>query len=575
MRLKSGVFDSKKGIISPKLVRVGRGEAINASVRDVTLEELVDAEIALHQNEVTDAVGANITALREQISSVRNELDTKREQLDSARKVRTDTAFLEEQIRVLTVERNAKSMQIDESREKSAKNTRRLGFYRRQVQSQILGDADIICATLSGAGHDLLSSMSVNFETVIIDEAAQSNELGALIPLKYGCRQCILVGDPNQLPPTILSKVADNAQYSQSLFVRMQKNRPECVHLLNIQYRMHPHISLLPSRLFYESRLVDGADMDKLTARDWHNSSIFSPYRFFDVTSQEQQAHRSHSILNRAEVNVALKIYERLTADFAHIDFEGRIGIVTPYKQQLIELKNVFRSRFGGTVLDSVDFNTIDGFQGQEKDIIILSCVRAEGSQTLGFLRDVRRMNVALTRARSSLFILGHSKSLETNVVWRDLIHDARTRNMYTKVGTKTFSTSTVLDDGEIRALGHEASSQKVPDSPPKVEASHAIPEKLTSTLERPQDLAAKQKQASSRPKAIGQVSPDGESHIAAANVPNEAKNREVNPTLKTALGNGNQTLQPHPTPSQSFSSSAKRKKPAPSLFIHRKKPNH
>lgn len=110
------------------------------------------------------------------------------------------------------------------------------------------------------------------------------------------------------------------------------------------------------------------------------------------------------------------------------------MGVISPYKQQIRTLKEYFSRYFGSKILEAVDFNTVDGFQGQEKDIIIFSCVRASNSGSVGFLSDIRRMNVALTRARQSLFILGHAETLRREEIWGDLVRDAETRGHYTMV---------------------------------------------------------------------------------------------------------------------------------------------
>ncbi|RJE17234.1 tRNA-splicing endonuclease, partial [Aspergillus sclerotialis] len=167
----------------------------------------------------------------------------------------------------------------------------------------------------------MFQNLSIEFETVVIDEAAQSIELSALIPLKYGCSKCILVGDPKQLPPTVLSRVASRFQYEQSLFVRMQANHPKDVHLLDTQYRMHPEISAFPSAAFYDGRLQDGPNMGSLRASPWHHSEHLSPYRFFDVQGLHQNAAKGHSLVNAAEVRVAMQLYERLVTDFRGYDF--------------------------------------------------------------------------------------------------------------------------------------------------------------------------------------------------------------------------------------------------------------
>jgi senataxin len=154
---------------------------------------------------------------------------------------------------------------------------------------------------------------------------------------------------------------------------------------------MHPEISVLPSKVFYKMRLRDGPDMAQKTTQAWHRSALFKPYRFFNVIQgREENAHAGHSLVNREEVAIAMAIYDRLQKDFPTVNFDSRIGIVTMYRAQMLELKRQFQARYTPEILKKIDFNTVDGFQGQEKDIIILSCVRAGPNvQSVGFLADV------------------------------------------------------------------------------------------------------------------------------------------------------------------------------------------
>ena len=151
---------------------------------------------------------------------------------------------------------------------------------------------------------------------------------------------------------------------------------------------MHPEISLLPSKIFYQGRLKDGSDMDKKTAQPWHADPRFSPYRFYSVENgREEIAAKGHSLVNEIEARMILVLYNRLVQQFPSVNFDYRVGIVCMYRAQTQELRNMFRRSYGPQILKSVDFNTVDGFQGQEKDIIILSCVRAGPSlSTVGFL---------------------------------------------------------------------------------------------------------------------------------------------------------------------------------------------
>ena len=151
------------------------------------------------------------------------------------------------------------------------------------------------------------------------------------------------------------------------------------------------------------------------------------------LTSRESKTKeaRGHSFINIPELNAAIRLYERLKADYRSVDFKGKIGIITTYKAQLIEMKSRFARRFGDDIFEEIEFNTTDAFQGREREIIIFSCVRAKASGGIGFLGDIRRMNVGLTRAKSSLWVLGDSRSLKQGEFWNRLIEDAKDRDRY------------------------------------------------------------------------------------------------------------------------------------------------
>lgn len=170
---------------------------------------------------------------------------------------------------------------------------------------------------------------------------------------------------------------------------------------VSIQYRMHPDISQLPSRLFYNDKLRDGPDMAIKTRQAWHNDGHFGAYKFFSVKhGREESAHIGHSLVNKAECQVILAMFDRLRRLYTSYDFDFKIGIVSMYKAQVLELKRTFQLRHGPGIVETVDFNTVDGFQGQEKDVIILSCVRAGTTlNTVGFLAgkhlDRKRVRIA------------------------------------------------------------------------------------------------------------------------------------------------------------------------------------
>ncbi|OJJ43141.1 hypothetical protein ASPZODRAFT_136694 [Penicilliopsis zonata CBS 506.65] len=430
MRLKEGVKTLSGRHEKLSVLRLGRSDAINANVLDVTLDELVNSR--LNQNGRKGPQERDLQKIYMEHKAADTAFKETRARLDECRaKGLPVPEELAREFDLTKKKRTQLSLEVDNARDKNHTAARDAELTRRRIQQEIIDGAHVICATLSGSGHEMFQSLNTVFETVIIDEAAQSIELGALIPLKYGCTKCILVGDPKQLPPTVLSKVASRFQYEQSLFVRMQANHPNDVHLLDTQYRMHPEISRFPSAAFYDGRLQDGPQMAQLRTRPWHQSELLSPYRFFDVQGLHQNAAKGHSLVNLAELRVAMQLYERLTTDFRGINFAGKIGIITPYKGQLRELKSRFAAKYGNSILTTVDFNTTDAFQGRESEVIIFSCVRAS-NKGIGFLADIRRMNVGLTRAKSSLWVLGNSQSLVQGEFWNGLITDARARNVYT-----------------------------------------------------------------------------------------------------------------------------------------------
>jgi senataxin len=212
---------------------------------------------------------------------------------------------------------------------------------------------------------------------------------------------------------------------------------------------MHPEISQFPSKQFYNGRLIDGQNMAEIRQSPWHASSLLGPYCFFDIKGTQTIGARGHSFINTEELNVALQLYERLRTDYRSINFRGKIGIITPYKAQLRELRIRFQSRYGDGILDEIEFNTTDAFQGRESEIIIFSCVRARASGGIGFLEDVRRMNVGLTRAKSSLWVLGDSRSLVQGEFWSRLVEDAKCRHKYI--------------DGDVMSLLRKPTSKALP----------------------------------------------------------------------------------------------------------------
>ncbi|KAF8749540.1 SEN1 N terminal [Rhizoctonia solani] len=381
-RLADGVRDNNGQPLTLKVVRVGTESSMNVSVTANSLDSLVDEKMAAMPKS-SNTSATDIAVLRQELGDIKQKIDAKRNELDNTPPGQRRIT-LENEFRTLKTQRTTITSKLDSARDQQRNASRVLDAARRKFRHEVLTEADVICSTLSGAGHEVLEPFE--FETVVIDEAAQAIEIATLIPL-------------------------------------------------SIQYRMHPTISAVPSRLFYNGRLQDGPDMDQRTKQVWHTSSLFGPYQFFDIAQGREEAQSNHSQINRGEADAAVTLYGRLTREFRTTNFEYRIGIVSMYRGQVAHMKSRFSAAYGPGILKSVDFNTVDGFQGQEKDIIILSCVRAGTNvQSVGFLADERRMNVALTRSRSSLFILGHAATLERcNATWKTIVEDARTRGCLLK----------------------------------------------------------------------------------------------------------------------------------------------
>lgn len=427
-RIKDGIdVDGRR--IQPRIVRLGRVDAVHPAVRDVTLDAL--AERAYSDDDGLPRSEADAKAELERVEAAWNEARAAVARLDGARARATQARINE-----LTDRRFALREHLGSLRAQDRLATRLPEHMRHRLRAHVLEQAEIVCATLAGAGQEALYGHT--FETVVIDEAVQAAELSALIPLRYECTRCILVGDPKQLPPTVLSQDAERRGYAQSLFVRLYNQAQSHVHLLSIQYRMHPNISLFPSAAFYGGRLLDGPEVAVHTRQPWHGTALFGPFRFFHVAALEETA-RGHSIQNRREAAVALDVYDALRT-CAGSALAGRVGFVSMYKGQVDLLRSTFVARHGRDALPGVDFSSVDGFQGQEKDVIIISCVRSNRHGAIGFLSDQRRLNVALTRARCNMIVIGNGDMLQgASTVWRRLVQEAQVRGFYVKVGANTF----------------------------------------------------------------------------------------------------------------------------------------
>ncbi|XP_025639454.1 helicase sen1 isoform X4 [Arachis duranensis] len=302
---------------------------------------------------------------------------------------------------------------------------------RASLEASFANEAEIVFTTVSSSGRKLFSRLSHGFDMVVIDEAAQASEVGVLPPLSLGAARCVLVGDPQQLPATVISKAAGTLMYSRSLFERFQQAGCPTM-LLSVQYRMHPQIRDFPSRYFYQGRLTDSESVVKLPDEVYHKDPLLRPYIFYDIR-HGRESHRGGSVSyqNIHEAQFCLRLYEHLQKTLKSLGM-GKIsvGIITPYKLQLKCLQREFEEVLNSEEGKDLYINTVDAFQGQERDVIIMSCVRAS-SHGVGFVADIRRMNVALTRARRALWVMGNANALVQSDDWAALIIDAKSRNCY------------------------------------------------------------------------------------------------------------------------------------------------
>ncbi|KAI8875105.1 hypothetical protein K501DRAFT_234134, partial [Backusella circina FSU 941] len=298
-RLKDGVMTGH-GLKQPSIVRIGVSDSVNASVKDLLLDRLIEHEMDASgdNDEKNGKFSARRSHLHNEIRDIQIGLDDVERDIAQAGSDMAQMAVLREKRKSLLQKRNKNKMMLKDIYEDQRDHSHQLEVSRLRARQKVFANADVVCATLSGSGHDMLTSMCVSFDTVIVDEAAQSIEISSLIPLKYDTQRCILVGDPNQLPPTVISVVASKFNYQQSLFMRLENSIGDEVNLLRVQYRMHPEISKFPSQIFYKSKLSDGPDMASVTSAIWHHRPEFPPYSFFNVLDGHEKVGRGKSIFN-------------------------------------------------------------------------------------------------------------------------------------------------------------------------------------------------------------------------------------------------------------------------------------
>ena len=308
-----------------------------------------------------------------------------------------------------------------------------------RIRGDLFNNAHVIACTLVGSSSRLLEGM--RFSTLFIDEAAQALEAACLIPMRRAGR-VILAGDHCQLPPTVKSFEAMKGGLAYSLMERLVKSHPEAVTLLNTQYRMNEEIMRFSSDWFYHGEMQAAPEvryrgiLDYDTPIEWIDTSAIADDLNSDQPSATSDQPSASSLfkealsgesgrINRDEALFSLlqlqKYIERIGRE-RFLDERIDVGLISPYRAQVQYLRHLIkRTPFFKPFRKLISVNTVDGFQGQERDVIVISLVRSNDEGNIGFLRDLRRMNVAMTRARMKLLIIGDAKTMTTHPFYRRL----------------------------------------------------------------------------------------------------------------------------------------------------------
>lgn len=330
-----------------------------------------------------------------------------------------------------------------------------------RINAELFGEARVIACTLVGSAHHLLEGMK--FGTLFIDEAAQALEAACWIPMKRASR-VILAGDHCQLPPTVKSIAALRAGLGKTLMERIAENKPEVVTLLKIQYRMNDEIMRFSSDWFYEGKVESAPQIKYRSVLDYDHpitwidtsneenqitiegedapedsasasSAASAANQNSDLNFKEQFVGESFGRINKAEAELTLlTLAEYFTKISKRRVLEERIdvGIISPYRAQVQYLKKLIKKyEFFKPYRRLISVNTVDGFQGQERDVILISLVRSNDEGQIGFLKDLRRMNVAMTRARMKLIILGNKDTMTKHPFYKKLWEYVEAINNY------------------------------------------------------------------------------------------------------------------------------------------------
>ena len=294
-----------------------------------------------------------------------------------------------------------------------------------RINHDLFGQAHVIASTLVGSANRLLDGMK--FGTLFIDEAAQALEAACWIPIRRAQR-VIFAGDHCQLPPTVKCYEALKGGLGRTLMERIVEQQPSCVTLLGVQYRMNDAIMRFSSEWFYDGKVQSDPSVRHRSVLDYE-----TPIVWVDSEEPEQYVGDNHGRINKAEADLLLlhlQGYINKIGLQRFIEERIDVGIISPYRVQTHYLRQQIRRREEfRRVRHLISVGTVDGFQGQERDIILISLVRSNEHGQIGFLSDLRRMNVAMTRARMKLLIFGNRETLSHSQFYRRLLEYVDTLN--------------------------------------------------------------------------------------------------------------------------------------------------
>ncbi|GMI87577.1 hypothetical protein like AT1G65810 [Hibiscus trionum] len=318
---------------------------------------------------------------------------------------------------------------------------------KEAIEKFCFESASLFFSTASSS-YKLYNAEMQPLKVLVIDEAAQLKECESAIPLQLpGLEHSVLIGDEWQLPATVKSNVSDEAGFGRSLFQRLTI-LGHSKHLLNIQYRMHPSISRFPNACFYNNMILDAAAVKRKSyEKHYLPGPMFGPYSFLNVSGREETDGVGHSLRNMIEVAVVQKLVQTLFNAWKRSRTRVSVGIISPYTAQVVSIQEKLGRKYEKVDGFAVKVKSVDGFQGGEEDIIIISTVRSNRTGAIGFVSNSQRTNVALTRARHCLWIVGDRRTLsERESVWQGLIRYATALNCFFNADENKELAKAILD---------------------------------------------------------------------------------------------------------------------------------